>query len=354
MIAMMHRRTFIRAGAAIAAMTSASASRARGLSSGDRAGAACKTLVWRPMTSVPADAPTLNGYTDTIPDIIGRVGAPIDLAIFTEGNHFPALLGGRIVHRFSEWARTHSEFSALRLDNVVIVTLPQPMIVAMLLERAISFGNLTLDVSRASGFFPDIVMGGEAPLTALHKASIVDGPARIFARNRGPGLLIAAGNPFGVNGLDDLTRNNIRVVMASESEPGARRGYISAIEGLIGRERARDVLMRETVSFPGRLGIQHRDVPYAIASGAAEAGVIFHHLAQYYAATYADIFAMEAVAGAERFSSTIAMAPVADPLRAPAARAFSDFFMMVAHDVYPRHGFATMAPADYGAILPLG
>jgi len=198
------------------------------------------------------------------------------------------------------------------------------------------------------------VMGGEAPLAALRKASIVEPQAKVFARNRGPALLIGAGNPHDIHGLDDLARDDIRIVMASESEPGARRGYVAAIDGLIGRERARDVLMRETVSFPGRLGIQHRDVPYAIASGAAEAGIIFHHLAQYYAATYADSFAMTPVAGAERFSSTIAMAPAVDPLRAPAARAFSEFFMTVARDVYPRHGFALMDSAEYGAALPLG
>src|SRR5690242_17424582 len=76
----MHRRTFIRASAALAAVTLAAATRVRG----EPAGAGGKTLIWRPMTSRPADAPALNGHTDTVPDIIGRIGAPIDLAIFTE------------------------------------------------------------------------------------------------------------------------------------------------------------------------------------------------------------------------------------------------------------------------------
>jgi hypothetical protein len=46
------------------------------------------------MISTPADIPALNGHTDTVPDIVGRLGSRIDLAIFTEGNHFPALLSG--------------------------------------------------------------------------------------------------------------------------------------------------------------------------------------------------------------------------------------------------------------------
>jgi hypothetical protein len=39
-----------------------------------------------------------------VPDIVGRIGAPIGLAIFTEGNHFPVLLGGEIVEPFRTWA----------------------------------------------------------------------------------------------------------------------------------------------------------------------------------------------------------------------------------------------------------
>lgn len=105
-------------------------------------------------------APALNGHTDTVPDVVGRLGSPISLAIFTEGNHFPALLGGEIIEPFRIWAKSQPQYAPLGLDNIVIVTLPQPMIVGMILEGGVSFGNLTLEVSRASGFYPDIVMGG--------------------------------------------------------------------------------------------------------------------------------------------------------------------------------------------------
>jgi hypothetical protein len=51
------------------------------------------------MVPTPANVPALKGHTDTIPDIVGRLGSRIDLAIFAEGNHFPALLGGGIINR---------------------------------------------------------------------------------------------------------------------------------------------------------------------------------------------------------------------------------------------------------------
>ena len=122
-------------------------------------------VVWKRLFPEPTDFPALNGHTDTIPDIVGRLGAPIDLAIFTEGNHFPALLGGEIIPPFRAWAWTQPQYAALALGNIVVVTLPQPIIVGMLFGGGISLGNLIIEVSRASGFYPDIVMGGAAPLT---------------------------------------------------------------------------------------------------------------------------------------------------------------------------------------------
>ena len=116
-------------------------------------------VVWQRLAAAPADLPVLDGRTDTVPDIVGRLGAPIGLAIFTEGNHFPALLGGEIIEPFRAWAQAQVQYAELALDNIVVVTLPQPMIIQMLLRGGLTLGNLTIEVSRVSGFYPDIVMG---------------------------------------------------------------------------------------------------------------------------------------------------------------------------------------------------
>jgi hypothetical protein len=87
----------------------------------EREGPRGTAVVWRRLAAAPANAPVLNGHTDTVPDILGRLGAPIGLAIFTEGNHFPALLGGEVIEPF----RAHAEtaYTGLALDNIVVVTL---------------------------------------------------------------------------------------------------------------------------------------------------------------------------------------------------------------------------------------
>jgi hypothetical protein len=122
---------------------------------------------------------------------------------------------------------------------------------------------------------------------------------------------------------------------------------------MLGGGATESILVRETGMFPGRLGIQHRDVLHALVAGEADAGIIFHHLARYFANAYPQVCAMVTVPRAEQFSSTIAMASVIDPLRAKAAKAFAEYFLRVAPTVYPRYGFATITDAEYGAPLTL-
>jgi len=141
----LQRRTFIKASAATALLASSWGALARGQSNGQPAGGCGTAFVWQPMVPPPADVPALNGHTDTIPDIVGRLGSRIDLAIFTEGNHFPALLGGGMIDAFRSWAKSHPDYAALPLDNIVIVTLPQPMTSA---EQADSFRTSSWPVPR--------------------------------------------------------------------------------------------------------------------------------------------------------------------------------------------------------------
>lgn len=349
----MRRRMFIRAttAAALGSMLS-SDERAVG-STGHNQPCTANEFIWKQMPTPPNHILSLNGHTDTVPDIVGRIGAPIGLAIFTEGNHFPVLLGGEIIEPFRTWAHGDPRYAGLDLENIVIVTLPQPMIVAMVRGQGIGLGNLTLEVSRRSGFYPDVVMGGVAPLTELHKAGVVGAEAHVFARNRGLSLLVRADNPLAIRSFEDLKKPEVRIIMASADEPGARSQYISALKAMLGGEATESILARETKMFPGRLGIQHRDVLHALAAREADAGIIFHHLARYFASAYSQVCAMVPVPGAEQFSSTIAMVSATDPLRAKAAKAFAEYFLGVARTIYPRYGFANMTEAEYGALLTL-
>ena len=155
-------------------------------------------LVWPVVTRLQPGIRSIAGHTDTVPDIVGRIGTPASLVIFTEGNHLMVLLSEDIVGAFPSWAKLQPQYADLDLENVVVVTVPQPVVVQMIRSGGIALGNLTLDVSRKSGFYPDIVMGGPDPLQQLRKLGVLEPQARFFSKNRGLALLVRKGNPLGI------------------------------------------------------------------------------------------------------------------------------------------------------------
>src|SRR5262249_54303026 len=73
--------------------------------------APAEPLVWPVVTKVPSGVRSFAGHTDTVPDIIGRIGTPPSLVIFTEGNHLMALLSDDILGAFPPWAKSQSRYA---------------------------------------------------------------------------------------------------------------------------------------------------------------------------------------------------------------------------------------------------
>src|SRR5215468_7355095 len=161
-------------------------------------------LVWPVVSKRPPGIRAFAGHTDTVPDIVGRIGTAPSLVIFTEGNHLMVLLSDDIIGAFPSWAKSQPHYADLDVDNIVVVTLPQPAVVQMIRTGGIALGNLTLDVSRKSGIYPDIVMAGPEPLRELRRIGAIELEARFFSRNRGPALLVRKGNPLGIRDLTDI------------------------------------------------------------------------------------------------------------------------------------------------------
>jgi hypothetical protein len=110
----------------------------------------------------------------------------------------------------------------------------------------------------------------------------------------------------------------------------------------------------EVRSFPGRLGIMHRDLPEMVARSYADVAFTWHHLVSYWARIFPNQFEAVAVPGAEPFFTEIALARAIDPPRMRALQAFDEFFFIHAKDVYPRYEFATMKNDEFGKTLLLG
>ena len=81
-------------------------------------------LVWPLVTKNPPGMRSFVGHADTVLDVIGRIGSPPSLVIFTEGNHLMVLSSDDIIGAFPSWAKSQSQYGDLDLSNVVLATLP--------------------------------------------------------------------------------------------------------------------------------------------------------------------------------------------------------------------------------------
>ena len=304
---------------------------------------------WPSFGSVDRGGVSLAGHTNTVPDVIGPVDGSAKLTVFTEGNHFPVLLP-LLFDAFVPWcaAREGCDVSA---DQILVVTLPQVMIVRALRERRLRLGNLVLPLA-PGGVWPDVVMAGEGPLSRLAERGLVVEHALVLARHRGVGLLMRRGSPGDVTDLPALVDAPARIVVAPEAEAGARRQYQRTLVALIGTRRTEALFGRAIGPFPGRLAIQHRDVPFALLTGQADAGLLFGHLAAFYARAFPDRLVARPIAGAEVFGESVLMARTDE---AGAARApLFTFLLEAAPDAYASGGFCETDEFDFGAEVRLG
>jgi hypothetical protein len=219
--------------------------------------------------------------------------------IFTEGNHLMVLPSDDIVGAFPAWAKSQPEYTDLNLENIVVSTLPQPVLVEAIRAGGIAFGNLKLEVSRRSGLYPDIFMGYPEPLRQLRRGGVVEPQARFFCRNRGVTLLVRKGNPLGIHGLNDVLRAGTRFALPDAGDVRAK--CRAAAEALLEKPATDTLFAAEVRSFPGRLGIMHRDLPEMVARSYADVAFTWYHLVSYWTRIFPDHFEAVAVPDAELF-----------------------------------------------------
>src|SRR5450631_1275110 len=297
----MIRRAFLGSALSAAAFGPSAAQSLTATTQNAVAQAPPEPLVWPITTKLQPGIRSFVGHTNTVLDIIGRIGTPPSLVIFTEGNHLMVLSSDDIVGAFPSWAKTQPRYADLDLTNIILVTLQQPILVQMIRSGGVALGNLTLDVSRRSTFYPDIFMGYPEPLRQLRQMGVIEPQARFFSKNRGIALLVRKGNPLGIHGLADVVRSGARIALPDAiNEPGSRARYLAAVDELLGKSAAEAFLAAEVAHFPGRLGIVHRDLPEMVARGYADVALTQYHLVSYWTRIFPNHFQLEPVAGAER------------------------------------------------------
>lgn len=207
-----------------------------------------------------------------------------DLILSTAGNYHMALR--------ELWFDTLLKNNPSALQSWMYTTSP-PISRAQIKSKALTIGNISFKCA------PHVVVAPKPEIDALIAEGVTMGePVKVF-KNRGNVLLVKKGNPKNIQSMIALGRNDVRLVTPSPStEPSTFKNYSSTIYNVVfyqqGKEKADEIFAsifnNETKRWFAGAKIHHREVPWSVAYGNADVGVVFYHLGKYLVEQFPDTF----------------------------------------------------------------
>ena len=149
---------------------------------------------------------------------------------------------------------------------------------------------------------PDVAVGPKKLIAALQEAGVTEGEPIPVIVNQGNVILVKKGNPKNIRTIWDLGKKRIKVVTSNPyTEPGSFGNYSNSIYNIAANDRNPPRRMTAEKLFDkifnGDNGkwlagarIHHREVPWSVAHGKADAGLMFYHLALYTKRSFPDLF----------------------------------------------------------------
>ncbi len=250
----------------------------------------------------PADrgmiTPNLNDPTsNTLFDLHGDISS-CDLILSTEGNYHPAL--------HDVWPIFLAKFKDRPCQNCLYTTSP-PVVLEQIQHQILEFGNLYITC------MPSVAVATRAVMDKLVLAGNAEGPVYPLYQDRGEVILVKKGNPKQIRSVWDLGRKDVRLVTPNpDLEPGAFDNYLTTLYGIAVRDKqppkqmSADGLINDIFNSAGDdpykwlagARIHHRDLPWSVAYGRADAAIILYHLGLYTAQTFPDVFDIVPLGGA--------------------------------------------------------
>lgn len=249
----------------------------------------------------PADQgtviPNLNDPTANILNDVHAQLTHFDLLLSTEGNFHPALK--------DIWPQYLAKFKDQPLVNWLYTTSPP-----------ISYEQLTHGVAQVGNLYvkcrPTVAIASRQVIEKLLKAGYTVEPAIPLLRDRGGVILVKKGNPKRIRSVWDLARPGVRLVTPNPAlEPGAFANYAATLAGIAANDpqppqgvsagRLVDLIFnggsRDPEKWLAGPRIHHRDLPWSVAFGKADAAIIFYHLGLYTQQTFPDQFDLVPLGG---------------------------------------------------------
>jgi hypothetical protein len=241
--------------------------------------------------------PNLNDPTaDLLHDLHGHIAAA-DLVLSTEGNYHMALK--------DIWPTFLAKFQDRPLANWFYSTSP-PVPLEQIANQRLQIGNLVLRCR------PAAVVATRKVMDKLHQADLTEGPALPLYQDRGVVILEKKGNPKGIRTVWDLGKQGVRLATPNPKlEPGAFQNYAGTLYHMASHDQqpppGLSAARLFALIFEGASGdpekwlagarIHHRDLPWSVAYGRADAAIIYYHLGRYTQETFPDLFDLVPLGG---------------------------------------------------------
>jgi molybdate transport system substrate-binding protein len=288
-----------------------------------------------PNTALPGASLYLSDKSNVVLDFHGSVQDP-DLVIFMAGNQYPVLPD--LIAAFRDWLVSSPPLHAgVKADRIFYATTPPGRLIDAMDSGQLLLGNFWIDV-RPDRLWPDVFMTGPRQQRRMKAAKYLDGWA-VYTRNRGVVLLVAAGNPKNIRGIQDLMREDVRVALSSPSrEPASFESYAATLRAQGGAQFPEQLLKKTNTVSPA--AVHHRENPQFIYDGVADVAPMYFHFGEYLKKRMPEHFDYVALPAEGNSRDELAISMLSNAPRRAAAAAWIEFMRSdAAAAVYNRYGF---------------
>jgi len=287
-----------------------------------------------PSATLPGASFYVSDKSNVVLDFHGSVQDP-DLVIFMAGNQYPVL--PELIAAFRDWLGAQPSQRGVKAERIFYATTPPGRLIDAMESGQLLLGNFWLDV-RPDKLWPDVFMTGPRQQRRLQAGKYLDGWS-VYTRNRGMVLLVAAGNPKNIRGIQDLLRDDVRVALSSPvREPASFDSYASTLRAQGGAQFPERVLKKANTVSPA--AVHHRENPQLIHDGLADVAPMYFHFGEYLKKHMPEHFDYVALPAEGNSRDELAISLIHNAPRRAAAAAWIEFIRSdVAAAVYYRYGF---------------
>lgn len=261
----------------------------------------------------PEETPNLSEPTSNrLADFHGEI-RDCDIVLSTAGNYHMALK-----ELWQSYLYTYVD--DLDIRNWYYTTSP-PVSKQQIPNGVVQFGNL---MARCR---PQVAVGPVGYINELKAMGVTEGNPVPIIKNYGNVILVKKGNPKNIQSIWDLGKRTVSLATPNPSEGGSYNNFISTVYGVAANDpnppdgqTAEDLfntifnsaVVTDTDAnddgcahhhsahkpkWVAGKRIMHREIPWLIYSGHADAGVIFYHLALLAVRTFPDQFEIVPLGG---------------------------------------------------------